>query len=53
MGSFESRPISFEAGRVVRIRKQLFWVLVWHARNHLVLSIINELRELAFSSLEE
>ena len=45
MGSFESQPIRFEAGRVVRIRKQQFRVLVWHARNHK--TIINELCELA------
>ena len=31
MGSFESQSISFEAGRVVRRRKQQFRVLVWHA----------------------
>ena len=43
MGSFESQSISFEAGRVVRIRKQPFRVLVWHTRNHLVLTFINEL----------
>ena len=45
MGSFESQTINFEAGRVVRIRKQQFGVLVWHARNHL--TAINELWELA------
>ena len=39
MGSFESQSISFEAGRVVRIRKQPFRVLVWHTRNHLVLTV--------------
>ena len=43
MGSFKSQSISFEAGRVVRIRKQPFKVLVWHPRNHLVLTFINEL----------
>ena len=43
MGSFESQSISFEAGRVIRIRKQQFRVLVWHTRNHLVLTFINEL----------
>ena len=43
MGSFKSQSISFEAGRVVRIRKQPFKVLVWHTRNHLVLTFINEL----------
>ena len=47
MGSFELQSISFEAERVVRIRKQPFRVLVWHARNHLVLTFINELWELA------
>ena len=47
MGSFERQSISFEAERVVRIRKQPFRVLVWHARNHLVLTFINELWELA------
>ena len=47
MGSFESQSISFEAGRVVRIRKQQFRVLVWHTRNHLVLTFIIELWELA------
>ena len=47
MGSFESQSISFEAGRVIRIRKQQFRVLVWHTRNHLVLTFINELWELA------
>ena len=36
---------SFEAGRVVRRRKQHFRVLVWHARKHFI--IINELWELA------
>ena len=45
MRSFESQTINFEAGRVVRIRKQQFGVLVWHARNHL--TIVNELWELA------
>ena len=43
MGSFESQSISFEAGRVIRIRKQQFRVSVWHTRNHLVLTFINEL----------
>ena len=43
MGSLESQSISFEAGRVVRITKQQFRVLVWHTRNHLVLTFINEL----------
>ena len=43
IGSFEWQSISFEAGRVVRIRKQPFRVLVWHTRNHLVLTFINEL----------
>ena len=38
-GSFESQSISFEAGRVVRIRKQPFRVLIWHTRNHLVLTV--------------
>ena len=47
MGSFESQSISFEAGRVIRIRKQQFRVSVWHTRNHLVLTFINELWELA------
>ena len=47
MRSFESQSISFEAGRVIRIRKQQFRVSVWHTRNHLVLTFINELWELA------
>ena len=47
VGSFESQSISFEAGRVLRIRKQQFRVSVWHTRNHLVLTFINELWELA------
>ena len=37
MGSFDSQPISFEAGRVVRIRKQQFRVLVWHERDHFMI----------------
>ena len=43
IGSFEWQSISFEARSVVRIRKQPFRVLVWHTRNHLVLTFINEL----------
>ena len=43
IGSFEWQSISFEARSVVRIRKQPFRVLVWHMRNHLVLTFINEL----------
>ena len=38
---FESKPIRFEAGMLVRRRKRQFRVLVWHARNHF--TIINEL----------
>ena len=45
MGWFESQPIRFGAGRVVRISKQQFRVLVWHERNHF--TIIDELGELA------
>ena len=37
MGSFKSQPISFEAGRVVRIRKQQFRGLVWHERSHFII----------------
>ena len=43
IGSFEWQSISFEARRVFRIRKQPFRVLVWHTRNLLVLTFINEL----------
>ena len=42
---FSHNQLRFKAGRVVRIRKQQFRVLVWHARNHL--TIMNELWELA------